>query len=190
MGKKKSDITPEERALFKNALKGTHRLPQPNLLINNELPKNLPRVNPVEIDTKIQWVGSYELYLQNLAPEEWLQPEDTIHFAKTGVQARTLTKLKKGQLGIEARLDLHQLTADQSLDSAGQFIDRCFNNGARVILIVHGKGQFTHKPGPVLKNLLARWLREHPHVLAFSSCKPRDGGGGALYVLLKSNRTL
>ncbi len=54
----------------------------------------------------------------------------------------------------------------------------------RCLLIIHGKGSHNGK-APVLKNLVRHWLPQFPQVLAFHSALTRDGGAGALYVLLK-----
>jgi len=37
----------------------------------------------------------------------------------------------------------------------------------------------------VIKNKVNSWLRQHQDVLAFHSAMPKDGGNGAVYVLLK-----
>ncbi len=132
-------------------------------------------------------MGSYDIYLQNLAPEDWLGPEDTIHFARTGVQQRTMAKLKKGQLSLEARLDLHKLTADEAIAQCTRFFTECLAQGIRTVLLITGKSQVSSQAkGPVLKNILHRWMREQPFVLAYSTCKPKHGGSGAYSVLLRN----
>jgi len=40
---------------------------------------------------------------------------------------------------------------------------------------------------PMIKSHVNTWLRQHPQVLGFTSCLPRHGGTGALYVMLKRN---
>ncbi len=49
----------------------------------------------------------------------------------------------------------------------------------------------TKKSGPrggMLKGVTCAHLKRHPAVQAFCSALPRDGGNGALYVLLKRGR--
>ena len=53
------------------------------------------------------------------------------------------------------------------------------------IRIIHGKGQRSSSQKPVLKTHVNHWLEEHERVLAFHYCKIKDGGAGAVYVLLK-----
>ncbi|HET8706021.1 MAG TPA: Smr/MutS family protein, partial [Pseudomonadales bacterium] len=41
---------------------------------------------------------------------------------------------------------------------------------------------------PILKSSVNHWLRQLPQVLAFCSAQPKDGGLGAVYVLVKLQR--
>ena len=52
--------------------------------------------------------------------------------------------------------------------------------------IVHGKGLSSPGKIPVLKPRVNHWLAQRDEVLAFVSTPPRDGGTGAIYVLLKA----
>jgi DNA-nicking Smr family endonuclease len=62
--------------------------------------------------------------------------------------------------------------------------------GGRCVLVIHGRGR--HSEGePVLKEALLEWLAEPPVaslVMAFASASGGDGGVGATYVLLRSER--
>jgi len=53
------------------------------------------------------------------------------------------------------------------------------------IRIIHGKGHRSSSQKAVLKTYVNHWLQEHERVLAFHSAKVRDGGAGAVYLLLK-----
>ncbi len=191
MTKKKTDLTPDESALFQQNIKGSKRIKQDKLLIEKKIKsKSVKHVEPPDFGHADNFKYSSNTYLDYLAPDDWLSAEDYIHFARDGIQHRTLSKLKKGQMPIEARLDLHRLTGDEAVAESTHFIEQCLEQQLRTVLIVHGKGQFSAGKGPVLKNLLNIWLREQAHVLAFSSSRPKDGGTGAVYVLLKSRNKL
>jgi DNA-nicking Smr family endonuclease len=103
------------------------------------------------------------------------------------VDPAIMKKLKAGEITIEGHLDLHghtKLSAEQALQN---FILNAHALGQRMVLIIHGRG-LKSSQGPVLKELLIRWLTTGTlsHlVLAFASARPCDGGTGALYVLLK-----
>lgn len=126
-----------------------------------------------------------ESWLNYLAPEDWLDAEDPLHFAKTGVQHKTLQHLKRGQLSLEATLDLHRQTLNEAMATVTDFIDHCINQGKRCVCIIHGKGRASASSKPILKNFLNQFLRQHSQVLAFQSAIAKHGGTGAVYVLLK-----
>jgi DNA-nicking Smr family endonuclease len=124
----------------------------------------------------------------------------TLTYARTpGLDRRTSERLKRGQLPIEARLDLHGMTQDQARHALDRFIGHAHDRGLRAVLIITGKGlklrgeehdPWETAPG-ILKHQTPRWLNEAPNrarVLAFTPAQPRDGGAGALYVLIRRRR--
>jgi DNA-nicking Smr family endonuclease len=115
-----------------------------------------------------------------------LQSEEYVCFKQTGVSNKSLRKLRKGQYNVEARLDLHGLSAHQAKLAVEEFLEQCLHKNKRVVLIIHGKGR--HQQAPVLKNKLDAWLREIRAVLAFCSANASQGGRGAVYVLLKHHQ--
>jgi DNA-nicking Smr family endonuclease len=54
------------------------------------------------------------------------------------------------------------------------------------VRVIHGKGHRSGARGPVLKTAVNLWLRRHMDVMAFVSARAIDGGGGAVYVLLRA----
>ncbi|VAW62865.1 hypothetical protein MNBD_GAMMA08-664, partial [hydrothermal vent metagenome] len=65
------------------------------------------------------------------------------------------------------------------------FLDHAQQQSFKLVRIVHGKGHHSNTDQPVLKAMVNKWLRSIPEVLAFVSAIPKDGGTGAVYVLLK-----
>jgi DNA-nicking Smr family endonuclease len=103
---------------------------------------------------------------------------------------RLAERLRRGQLPIEGKLDLHGLTQGEAHDQLGGFIAISQKQGRRCILVVTGKGLWREGAG-ILRENVPRWLNERPNrarVLAIAQAQPRDGGTGALYVLLKRLR--
>lgn len=108
-----------------------------------------------------------------------------------GVDRAWLRRLRAGDVRVESRVDLHGLNARSAHVAVRRALERAHADGRRCVLIVHGRG--LHSPeGPVLRAFLLRWLTESrvaPIVMAFASARPRDGGEGATYVLLRRSRT-
>jgi DNA-nicking Smr family endonuclease len=109
---------------------------------------------------------------------------DVLSFSRSGLQHNVLKKLRQGKNPIEHGVDLHGLTVAQARDELLTFFAECEAGGVRNALIVHGKG-YRSKNKPVIKPMVNRWLQAMDNVLAFHSAQPRDGGNGAVYVLLK-----
>ncbi|MFK5913991.1 MAG: Smr/MutS family protein [Woeseiaceae bacterium] len=115
------------------------------------------------------------------------QVNDVLFFARSGIQQKLQKKLKRGDLPIEYELDLHGYTVVEAKSAIYEFIEDCKNQHVRYVHMIHGKGYRSEQKIPVLKTHVAYWLPQHQDVLAFSSCLPKDGGTGAIYVILKSS---
>jgi len=111
---------------------------------------------------------------------------EVLSYAGNGIQKRVLSQLRRGDFTIGGRLDLHGMTVIQAHREVDLFIERCRQSGYRYALIIHGRGARSAGNVPVLKINLKHWLTEDPDVLAFHSARDRDGGTGAVYVLLRS----
>ncbi len=111
---------------------------------------------------------------------------DILSFSRSGLQHNVLKKLRQGKHPIEHSLDLHGLTVEQARNELLAFLSECIAANVCHAIIVHGKG-FRSKDKPVLKPMVNRWLRAVDDVLAFHSAQPKDGGSGAVYVLLKKS---
>ena len=107
-----------------------------------------------------------------------------LSFSRSGLQHKVLKKLRQGKNPIEHALDLHGLTVEQARKELLEFLGECEAAGVSHAIIVHGKG-FRSKEKPVIKPMVNRWLRAVDNVLAFHTAQPKDGGSGAVYVLLK-----
>jgi len=101
-----------------------------------------------------------------------------------GLDRRSAQRLKRGQMAIEGRLDLHGMTQEEAHRALGAFIARSQGDGLRAVLIITGKSGVLYGAAP-------RWLEEggnRGRVLAASRAQPQHGGAGALYVLLRRRR--
>ncbi len=115
------------------------------------------------------------------------------------VDANTLKRFKKGEMPIEARLDLHGMNQPQAHDALRRFIVSSQKVGYRCVIVVTGKGRggraeaqhWTDSEPGVLKRAVPGWLGDpalKPYVLQTSPAQAKHGGSGALYVLLRRKR--
>jgi DNA-nicking Smr family endonuclease len=112
-----------------------------------------------------------------------ISPDSYLFSADPSIGGKNLQKFKRGQFSIAATLDLHGYTLDQAQDVLDTFVQDSLEQQLRYLLIIHGKGTRA-----ILKNHVNDYLADQPQVLAFCSAKPKDGGFGAVYVLLKKQK--
>lgn len=113
-------------------------------------------------------------------------PHARLEWRQDGVQLAVFSKLTAGQYPIEAELDLHGKTVKEARHAVYQFVQQARARGQRAALIAHGRGEQSVTPGR-LKSFLSHWLEAMPEVLAFSSALQRQGGTGAVYILIKKS---
>lgn len=98
-------------------------------------------------------------------------------------------RLRRGTYSIDAKLDLHGMTRENAREALTQFIQTCYAQKRRCLLVITGKGS-NNQPG-VIRSAFGSWLNLpdlRPMVLAAISASQKHGGSGAFYVLLKRQR--
>ena len=107
---------------------------------------------------------------------------------------RLKQRVARGREVIDARLDLHGLTQSEAHAALSRFLQRAQADGARIVLVVTGKG--TRGSGEarergVLKRQVPLWLglpQFRSLVVGFEDAHIGHGGEGALYVRLRRPR--
>lgn len=120
---------------------------------------------------------------------ELLDPWYPLEFRRSGVQHGVFRKLKQGKYPMDARLDLHRMTAERAREEVFSFIKQAHSYDLRNVMIVPGRGSHSQAAEALLKSYVNKWLPELDEVQAFCSAQPQHGGTGAVYVMLsKSER--
>lgn len=108
------------------------------------------------------------------------------------IDKRTLGRLKKGRMPVEARLDLHGHTRDTAHRALNAFIEAAYDNQRRCVLVITGKGlRASDGERGVLRQAVPGWLSSgklKQMTVSWQPAQPRDGGDGALYVLIRRKR--
>jgi len=107
---------------------------------------------------------------------------------------KTFTRMKRGKLKPERKLDLHGMTLAQAHPALRRFIRQAHADGLRLVVVVTGKGSSSRDEGGpiptprgVLRHQVPGWLHApdlRPFVLQVTDAHVRHGGGGAYYVYL------
>lgn len=179
-----------EIELWRSVLRDTEPLPGRSL---PDLPEEPAAAEPPPKPTKTTRRRAAAKPAAPAAPAKVAHPPLEIGRA-TGVDKRQAERLKRGRTVIDARIDLHGMTQAEAHRRLIAFVDRGAASGWRCVLVITGKGltgEMAGRGSGVLREAVPRWLNEpplRPRVLAFTHAQPRDGGHGALYVLLKRPR--
>lgn len=108
---------------------------------------------------------------------------------------KSLRQISRGSTGIDARIDLHGMRQSEAHAALHSFLSRAHHAGARVVLVITGKGAGKPENGDargeergVLRRLVPHWLSDPAMrriVMGFESAARGHGGEGALYVRLR-----
>lgn len=123
--------------------------------------------------------------------------EDAVAAAPVQMDRKNYDRLRKGKMVPEAKIDLHGMTMSQAHPALVNFVMRNHGRGARLVLVITGKGKSADVGGPipvrhgVLKHQVPQWLALPPLrgvVLQVTQAHQKHGGGGAYYVYLRRTR--
>lgn len=112
---------------------------------------------------------------------------------QAGIDRRTSDRLKRGEMQIERRLDLHGMRQSEAQDRLTRFLLDCHDADCRCVLVITGKGNRFNpeQEAGILRRQLPVWIGMtplSPIVLSYSKARPKDGGDGAFYILLRRRR--
>jgi len=166
-----------ESDLFRAAVADAEPLPEDHAAPYRHRPAPVPITQPGYLAESSTAVALSEAEVET---------QEFLLFARPGVQNRVLSDLQRGYIDVAIELDLHGLRVDAAYRVLTEFLDHCNQTRVRCARIIHGKGFGSAERQPVLKCKVNYWLRLREEVLAFCSATRRDGGTGAVYVLLRN----
>jgi len=172
----------EEKALFRNSIGHV----RPHHDDRAETGQRPPRATPTQRLRQEQEV--LEELLSGDIDECELETGEELLFRRAGIQTGLIRRLRRGQISIQAELDLHGLIVPEARQALSGFLHACLDRGVRCVRIIHGKGLSSPQQRPVLKGKVNHWLQQRDEVLAFASARAVEGGTGAVLVLLRRAR--
>ncbi len=112
------------------------------------------------------------------------------------IDNNTAKKFKREEFRIEATLDLHGCTEDNAYELVFDFVKKAYIQDKRAILIITGKGYHKEEDDifvskGILKERVPQWLNSlelRPLILSYMHPSAKNGGEGALYILLRRKR--
>ncbi len=177
--KRPKNINSEDAALFRDAAAGARPVASRRLHLRQAPPAARARFRRQDEEQVLR----DSLRLDPAALE--LETGEELTFRRPSVSAAVFRRLRQGRYAVKAELDLHGMTSAEAREELRAFLSESIASGIHCVRIVHGKGLRSGQRGPVLKASVNGWLRRWDDVLAFVSAPARDGGTGAVYVLLR-----
>jgi DNA-nicking Smr family endonuclease len=108
---------------------------------------------------------------------------------------RLRTRVARGAVAIDARIDLHGMTQSAAHARLGRFLAAAQADGKRIVLVITGKGKADagdwREDRGVLRRMVPNWLAApdmRTIVVGFEEAGRGHGGAGALYVHLRRRR--
>jgi DNA-nicking Smr family endonuclease len=176
---------PSEEELFEAAMTGVRPVDRGPDVVAPRPPRGAPQTfwHP-----DLEAIDQLRAIVSGDAPFDLSDTDEFIEGRIAGIDQNVVRKLRKGEFAVQGHVDLHGMTRDEAKREVELFLRASRAAGKRCVLGVHGRGLHSKDQLPVLKDSLRTWLstaRFARHVLAFATAQPVDGGGGAVYVLLR-----
>lgn len=173
-----------DKEAFARAMRGVRRLQYEERALHR---RSRPATAPMTRTARRE-VLRESLHGSGDGPDALEQLGEEVSYRRASLPERTFRRLRRGRYRIEDETDLHGLTVGQARSQLRTFIAEATARGLGCVRVIHGKGLRSGPRGPVLKTCVQRWLARWDEVLAFVSARARDGGSGAVYVLLRRRR--
>lgn len=173
-------MKPEDIKLFRSSVGAV------NPVLHRKAAATTRKPKPIPYQTNRDHLQVLKEMTEGIPDPGGMETGEELRFKRPGIQNKVFQKLRKGEYCIESELDLHGYVVMEAKKILVRFLGNVRKRHLRCVRIIHGKGLGSREGRPVIKHHLNGWLRHRDEVLAFCSALPRDGGSGAIYVLLKT----
>jgi len=199
---KHRDLKPDERAIWRKVAR-TARPMDPSRLASLTEPKHgvakpdrARGKTPIVASRKATPLGPAHSSLHKQYADK-PNPENRVPENRGPENRKHERRVRRGQIEIEARIDLHGMRQVEAHMAFKSFIRSTSGRGLKTVLVITGKGirhsSRAREPGQsepgVLRRVFTDWLSEpdiRPLVSGYASANRRHGGDGAFYVTLRS----
>nr|WP_307188080.1 Smr/MutS family protein [Massilia niastensis] len=187
--REKQERIARERAVeFGSAMKDVKKMPESNRYVHRPayVAPARPGTPARPLSPEEETAAVLRESLSDLFDVEGLLDEDpSLSYSQPGVGPDVVRKLRKRHWPVQDELDLHNMTRDLARDAVTDFLHRADKRGVRCVRIIHGVGYGSAGGEPVLRGIVHSWLVQKSEVVAFCVAGRKDGGHGALIVLLR-----
>jgi DNA-nicking Smr family endonuclease len=178
-GNRRRMLTPDERVLWSLVTKTIAPLHDLAPLSHNDgAAPEAPALDPV-----VKSTGPGTIRTTPALPQRTLAPPPLAPLGR-----RMRTRVARGKEAIDARLDLHGMTQAQAHSALLHFLRNAQTRGARLVLVITGKGARGEGERGVLRRQVPQWLGLpdfRGFIVGFEDAHIAHGGEGALYVRVR-----
>ena len=106
----------------------------------------------------------------------------------SAIETNQSKKIRRGQVEIDAKIDLHDMTQASALPALRRAVIRAYNQNKTCLLVITGKGA---RLDGVLRTAFPAWINDpeiRPVIASYAQAHIRHGGSGAWYVFLRNGR--
>jgi DNA-nicking Smr family endonuclease len=183
--RRKRGLSEEERVLWESVARQVKPLRKKS---------RVAKAQPTEIPTEPSAAARPVTVPKPRLPVQAASPPKPVAPPLAPLGRRERSKLSRGRMEIEARLDLHGMTQVRAHRALFGFLRRAHHEGLTFVLVITGKG----KAGPVeaergvLRRQVPQWLslpEFRSLVVGFEEAHIGHGGEGALYVRIMRSKS-
>lgn len=183
-----NDVLVSDDQAFLNAMSDVKPLAQKERSRINRKPEFKQPFIEQDVDEDLEVMAQLADLISGSAEFDLRFSDEFVWGASPGLGPDLMDRLAAGAFPIQDYLDLHGFSQEDALRQVEDFLVKSVTKNLRHVLIVHGRGAGSPEGVPILKRALTKALshkRLRKRVLAFCSALQRDGGTGAMYVLLR-----
>lgn len=182
---KKNAVTADDKALFRQAIKGTKvakpdnrvRPLGPDTSAANKFRTRHARQAATADLTRARQESATHPFSSHFEPA---LPEGVMKYSADQANPYLTKQLRRGDFVPDLIVDLHGLTQVEAQRDLAEAVRQCIQDQGLCMNVIHGVGT------GVLRQRVPGWLMQHPDVIAFHQAPLEWGGQGALLVLLKT----
>jgi DNA-nicking Smr family endonuclease len=186
--KKLKNLTPEERAIWKNYAENIPKIDSDNSISTNKLRSHLTNIEKIK--------NSTDLIIDSEGTRAKISPY--LSNNKMRLDRKIHHSLKSGRINPSRSLDLHGLRYEDAKSKVTRFISLAFKDDHRLVLVITGKGKrlsstqsfFEEGSSGILRKAFPSWLENSEIkslILNVTTAHVSHGGDGAFYVYLRKN---
>ena len=196
MSRRRKELSSDDAALWQEVVKTAdplHPTKRASALPEQPKPKPSPKPDHTISHFQLGQQARAKLPSHDIAPAL----RERMNSAPLRMDKKTFTKMRRGKVRPEGKMDLHGMTLAAAHPTLMRFVMDGHADGKRLLLVVTGKGKSTRDDGPipirrgVLRHQVPQWLAMPPMgavVSQVTQAHISHGGEGAYYVYLRRAR--